>query len=220
MNDRELGKKLADEIAPTIAEEIADLDKRIDAMDLKLPKDLSDLLESKTNIKTRKKRTLYYKIAIGILIFFIPLTVFYAKSDIVLAVRNIIYELFIEESEESIAVRLEENIWKKYTPVIPEEFDLEVEINDKNVIKRIYSHDDYFISITVYTKDYELSIDNENLENATEITINNCKGKMITKKQITTILFPYDNYIFEVASNLSQKEILGIANSINDEKES
>lgn len=222
INKKEFGQMTANEIASETKDEIEDLDKRIDAMGLELPEKLTqtiqqDILHNKTKLCHKNNFRYCRKIAVYIAIVFMGICVFNPK--VTMAIKNVVYELFSIESKESIDIKLEEEIWKKYTPYIPNGFELETQIDNVNLTKKIYTRSDYFISISISTKEYYLSLDNENLSDLEEIKINTSKGKKMVRNQVTTIVFPFNNYIFEVESNLSEQETMDIAKSINKEQE-
>lgn len=217
MTDEELGKLIGAEGAEDIASKITDLDSRISAMQTELPDSMRKKLKS-IGLKFHTKGYFvdYQRTAVFILLLVIALsTVCIVKPEIVTAFRNIIYEMFSYETGESLDLSLEESVWDKYTPEIPQGFQLTNNLNLQNVKRHTYTNEaDDYIKISIYKESVTLSLDNEKYEQYEDVEVNQSLGKKITKNSISTIVFQSNQYIIVVESNLPDLDVLNIAKSI------
>lgn len=108
-----------------------------------------------------------------------------------------------------------------YLSIVPNGFEVTSSDscwNLKRLVFRNEKQNDY-ITLTLYKPEYRLSLDNEDYEKYEDIEIGDSNGKMVIKNEIITIVFLHNRQFYEIESNLSEEDIMDIAEKIVGKEE-
>lgn len=228
MTEKELLKAAAEEYNEKILDEIKQLDKEINDLNLRVPREITDKIEKETGLKLnvreqKRLKNIYYKIAAVILMFTAGVMgVSIGYPIIITAVKNAKLYIEFNNKKGNVDIVFSESGRIKYQFSIPEGYELDSSTEDTKFIRHIYTNtnepdkQNKYITICCYTSEYNIFHDNEDCDIYGDIDVNGNAGKLFIKNGITTIIFTYNNNLIEVSSNLPEKDVQAIAESIKE----
>jgi len=168
--------------------------------------------------KLKKTMSLIGKIAAGLAILFIVSGVILFNVE---ASRNFILNTFLNWNSDHTSFSFESDdtthAFEKFSiNYIPEGFKLISTASSD--IRRIYTYEnsnkENIVILLSFAENSNVSTDNERID-LTEITINNHKGYLFMRDDNNTLIYIYDDVLFEIVSSINMNEIIHIAENIS-----
>jgi len=169
-----------------------------------------------------KSRKILNKVAIGFLVFAVIFTITYISVD---AFRVQVLNFLLTSEKEYTSVQLEESELGKnitaglsdiYAPsYIPMGYWLDsiMDIENGRIIEYI-NNESKIIRFIENTSSWISNIDTEDAEMVKSININGVDGLFVLKDGKTTISWAMDNKMFVISAQISEDEIVQIAESV------
>ncbi len=106
---------------------------------------------------------------------------------------------------------------KRYTlGYVPDGFSIEIEDYEENGYSLVYmNEDDQFFRLDVIPSSGVLQIDSENADSIEQVFVNGEQAELVTKKEMTSIVWSSDEMIFVLDGNIDKMELIKIANYLH-----
>lgn len=99
---------------------------------------------------------------------------------------------------------------------IPDGFSIEIEDYDENGYSLVYMNEDgQFFRLDVIPSSGVLQIDTENADSIEQVFVNGEQAELVTKKEMTSIVWSSDEMIFVLDGNIDKMELIKIANYLH-----
>lgn len=99
---------------------------------------------------------------------------------------------------------------------VPDGFSIEIEDYDETGYSLVYMNaDGQFFRLDVIPSSGVLQIDTENADSIEQVFVNGEQAELVTKKEMTSIVWSSDEMIFVLDGNIDKMELIKIANYLH-----